>query len=120
MLAFADGRIENMYTYQSLEHVSDQIITECFNLAFSDYELPMHLTEEILRLIFTKSCVDKKYSFGAFCQDELVGFIFNSCSVQNGEKVVFDAGTGVVPTHRGKRVFSDLFEYAWEKLKKAG
>lgn len=37
-----------MYTYHSLEHVSDQIITECFNLAFSDYELPMHLTEEIL------------------------------------------------------------------------
>ena len=59
MLAFADGRIDNMYTYQSLEHVSDQIITECFNLAFSDYELPMYLTEEILRLIFTKSCVDK-------------------------------------------------------------
>lgn len=55
MLVFADGRIDNMYTYQSLEYVSDQIITECFNLAFSDYELPMHLTEEILHLILPRA-----------------------------------------------------------------
>ena len=66
------------------------------------------------------SAVELSLSYGAFCGDQPVGFILNACGMYNGQRVVFDAGTGVVPEHRGKKVFSRLFAYAEEQLRRCG
>ena len=60
---------------------------------------------------------DLSLSYGAFCGEEMVGFILNSSGKYKGQNVVFDAGTGVIPKHRGKKVFSALFDYTCQQLK---
>ena len=59
--------------------------------------------------VYKKCCIDKKEQH--WNNEQLVAFILNSSGIYKNESVVCDAGTGVVPEHRGKRVFSSLFEY---------
>ena len=109
-----------MYRFQSLQEVSLEQIAQCFNLAFSDYEQSISFTPESLKYYLTASAVDLSLSFGAFCGEEMVGFILNSAGVYNEESVVFDAGTGIVPEHRGKGVFSRLFTFTCRQLRSCG
>ena len=44
----------------------------------------------------------------------------NAFSVYNGERAVFDVATGVVPEHREKKVFTNLFSFAEGELRKQG
>ena len=92
-------------------------MAECFNLAFSDYEQPICFTPESLQYYLTASAVDLSLSFGAFCGERLVAFILNASGIYQNQRVVFDAGTGVIPEHRGKKVFSALFSYTVEQLR---
>ena len=105
-----------MYQYRSLQDVSMQQLADCFNLSFSDYEQPIHFTPESFRYYLTASAVDLSLSFGAFCDEQLVAIILNSSGIYNDQNVVFDAGTGVVPEHRGKKVFTALFEHTCQQL----
>ena len=109
-----------MYRFCALQDTGMEQMAECFNLAFSDYEQPICFTPESLKYYLTASAVDLSVSFGAFCGEQMVGFILNSRGIYNDQSVVFDAGTGVVPEHRGKKVFSELFEYTCEQLRNCG
>ena len=109
-----------MYQYQALQEVSMEQLAECFNLAFSDYEQTICFTPESLQYYLTASAVDLSLSFGAFCGEQMVAFILNAGGIYQEERAVFDAGTGVVPEHRGKKVFSALFEYTREQLRHCG
>lgn len=109
-----------MYTCKCLKDVSFAEIAECFNLAFSDYALPVRLSEEQLRAHFAASGAEMEVSCGAFCGGRMVGFIINACSVYNGGCAAFDVGTGVVPAHRHNGVFTDLFAFAKQDLLKRG
>lgn len=109
-----------MYRFSSLQETSLQQVAECFNSAFSDYEQPIHFTAESLKYYLTASAVDLSLSYGAFCGEQLVGIILNSGGIYNGEAVVFDAGTGIVPEHRGKKLFSALFDYTCQQLQARG
>lgn len=113
-----DRKDHYMYNYKSLNDISYKQIVECFNLAFSDYYVPIQLSEQELQSYLESSGIDKELSYGAFIDNEMVGFIFNSCDIYNNYKVVFDIGTGVVPAHRGKQVFTNLFRFAEQELKK--
>ena len=106
-----------MCQFRSLHEVSAQQLMECFNSAFSDYEQPIRFTPESLEHYLTASAVNLSLSFGAFYDEQLIAFILNSAGVYNNQRVVFDAGTGVVPEHRDKKVFSALFEYTIQQLK---
>ena len=106
-----------MYHFRALDKVSLQQLAECFNLAFSDYEQPIRFTPESLNHYLAASAVNLSLSFGAFYDEQLIAFILNSAGVYNNQSVVFDAGTGVVPEHRDKKVFSALFEYTIQQLK---
>lgn len=109
-----------MYHFRSLQNISMPRLAECFNSAFSDYEQPIRFTPESLQYYLTASAVDLSLSFGAFRDEQPVGFILNSGGVYMGQNVVFDAGTGVVPEHRGKGVFSGLFDYTCRQLRQQG
>ena len=109
-----------MYTYQRLASQSYTEITDCLNLAFSDYALPVQLSAEQVEAFFASSGADLRLSYGAFYDNRLIGFMVNACSVYNGERAVFDVATGVVPEHRGKKVFTNLFSFAEGELRKQG
>ena len=109
-----------MYHYQSLNEITMEQLAQCFNGAFSDYEQPINFTPESLRYYLTASTVDLSLSYGAFCGELPVGFILNSSGIYHGQPVVFDAGTGVLPEHRGKKVFSELFAYTSRQLQHRG
>ena len=57
---------ETMYQYKSLDKISLSEISQCMNLAFSDYAVPIHLTEAELSNLFWVSGVDRDLSYGAF------------------------------------------------------
>ena len=105
-----------MYQYQTLENTSYEQIAECFRAAFSDYYFSADLSAAQLQKRLEMSGVDLAQSYGAFQNGRLVGFLFNTRSVYNGQNAVFDAGTGVVPEHRGKQVFTRLFQFAEQQL----
>lgn len=107
-----------MYSYKSLKNISYVEIVKCFNLAFSDYYLPIKLTAQQLKTHFEMSGVDMNLSYGAFVENQMIGFIFNSSNIYNGQKSVFDAGTGVIPEYRGNKVFTNLFKFTEQELKK--
>ena len=109
-----------MYTFGPLNDVDLEQLTDCFNLAFSDYEQPIHLSTDYMRYYLTASAVDLSLSYGAFFDGALVALILNSSGVYKNQNVVFDAGTGVVPDHRSKKVFSALFDYTCQQLKSHG
>ena len=105
-----------MYHFQPLHETDMQQLMQCINSAFSDYEQPICFTPESLKHYLAASAVDLSLSFGAFCEEQPVAFILNSSGTYQNQNVVFDAGTGVVPDHRGKGVFSALFEYTCAQL----
>ena len=105
-----------MYNFRSLQETSLEQITQCFNSAFSDYEQSICFTPESFKYYLTASNVDLSLSYGAFCGEQLVGIILNSSGIYNSQDVVFDAGTGVIPEFRGKKVFSALFDYTCQQL----
>lgn len=107
-----------MYSYKSLNNISYHDITKSLNLAFSDYYLPIQLSENEVQTRFKMSGVNKELSYGAFLGNQMVGFIFNSCNIYNNHKAVFDVATGVIPEHRGNQVFTNLFKYAEKNLQK--
>lgn len=106
--------------YTVLKDVPHNEIMECINLAFSDYPIPIHLTKDTLKAFFQASDVDQSLSFCAYSEGVMVGFILNSSNLYQGQKVVFDAGTGVIPNFRGKGVFSSLYTFAEQELRKRG
>lgn len=106
-----------MYQFHPLTETSLAQLAECFNLAFSDYEQSIHFTPESFQYYLTASSVDLSLSFGAFLDGVLVGIILNSSGIYKGEPVVFDAGTGIIPAHRGKKVFTGLFHYTAQQLR---
>ena len=106
-----------MYQYKNLEECSFYEISECLNCAFSDYALPIHLSEPELSALFSASGIDRRLSFGAFFRGALVGFLLNSCGLYQGHRTAFDVATGVIPAHRGKQVFTNLFALAQQTLR---
>lgn len=98
-----------MYQYRNLEGIPLYDICQCLNCAFSDYALPIHLNEADLSSLFAASGIDKQLSFGAFSQGILVGVMLNSCGLYQGHQAAFDVAAGVIPSHRGNQIFSNLF-----------
>lgn len=109
-----------MYRFLSLQEISIKQLVSCLNSAFADYEQPICFTPESLEYYLTASAVDLSLSYGAFVNEQPIGIILNSTGVYHGEQVVFDAGTGIVPAHRGQKVFSMLFDFTVEQLHQRG
>jgi ribosomal protein S18 acetylase RimI-like enzyme len=109
-----------MYELRNLEKVSFEDITNTWNSAFSDYIVPVDMTPERIETYFLVSGVDKSQSFGAFYHGALVGLLINSVDTFRGRLAAYDAMTGIVPEHRGKGLFSQLFEHTRNSLRGNG
>ena len=100
-----------MITFQTLENISLPGITEVFNLAFSDYIVPLQVTEDQLIDKIKSDNIKLEYSVGAFENNKLVGFILHGYGLINGQKIIYNAGTGVIPANRGHRLTARMYEF---------
>lgn len=83
---------------------------ETFTEAFSDYVYPFALTETQFRNHLTLNGVDLDRTAGCFMDGRLVGFSLNGFGDWQGVPTVYDAGTGVIPSHRRRRVSESMFD----------
>jgi len=83
---------------------------ETFTAAFSDYVMPFALTETQFRNHIILTAVDLERTVGCIEDDKLIGFSLNGFGLWEGLETVYDAGTGVVPTHRRQGVSRQIFE----------
>lgn len=104
----------------TLEHESIQLITDTFNEAFRDYFIPLQLSTEQMEQKFRCEGIQLANSIGAFDGEKLVGFILHGVDVVAGENVIYNGGTGVIPSHRGHGITSKMYSFAVPFLKKQG
>nr|WP_177190075.1 GNAT family N-acetyltransferase [Allomuricauda taeanensis] len=64
--------------------------------------------------------VSYNLSYGAFYQGELVGFVLNAVDERQGFQTAFNACTGVLPKHRGKKIVKTIYEHAIPILRTHG
>lgn len=105
---------------KSLENTDFEVIMNCFLKAFSNHFVDFPDDINYFKNRWKLSKVDFSLSYGMFYKDELVGFILNAIDTRNGIRTAYNAGTGVVPKQRGKKITKTLYEHALPILKKEG
>lgn len=95
-------------------------IVACFNRAFADYIVPFQAEEGPMRRRWLSCRVDYGLSYGAFDQDELVGFMMTGIDRWNGRRTAYNSGTGVIPEYRGQKIVKQLYEKAIPSFRENG
>ena len=95
-------------------------ITNAFNEAFADYKIRFNLTEDAMATKIKSENIQLQYSPAAFDGEQLAGFILTATDIINNEKVVYNAGTGVLPAYRGRAIAKHLYQFLLPFLKQQG
>ncbi len=101
---------------QTLENTTLEKIAAVFNESFSDYIVPLSLTTGQLENKIKNDSIQLAFSAGAMEDDKLVGFILHGYDVVSNEKIIYNAGTGVIPSHRGKKLTRQLYDFIFPLL----
>ena len=109
-----------VYNFGTIENLTFADITNAWNLAFSDHIVPANMTPEKVKAYFKVTGVNREQSFGAVYKDKLIGLLINSIDHYNGRTAAYAAMAGIVPEHRGREIFSQLFTYTKKSLKSSG
>ncbi|WP_192823502.1 GNAT family N-acetyltransferase [Rufibacter sp. LB8] len=107
-------------TFAFAENYSTEQLCLLFNTAFSDYVVPMVLTEPVLAMKLTRDGTTLSASPLALVEEKPVGFILNSLGFWQGKKTAYNGGTGVVPTARGQALTRQLYQWSLPFLKAQG
>ncbi|MBV8328062.1 GNAT family N-acetyltransferase [Chryseobacterium sp.] len=97
--------------FKTLAHLNTEDILSVFNLSFSDYIVPFHLTKEQLISKISAEKIDLSLSAGAFEAGQLKGFILSAEKEENGKRIIYNAGTGVIPESRGKGLVRRMYDF---------
>lgn len=92
-----------------LNDESFEIAHRKFLESFSDYLVPFQLSEQQFRNHIRLNAVDLNRSIGCFDDGELVGLSLNGFGNWNNVPTVYDAGTGVIPSHRKRGISESMF-----------
>lgn len=106
-----------MITYRLLSESDFTSLYTCFLEAFSDYEVNMQMPPEQFAKRLARDRVRLEISAGAFDDERMIGFYINGLGEWQGKLTAYDAGTGVVPTHRKRGIGKDLFAFLIPRLK---
>jgi ribosomal protein S18 acetylase RimI-like enzyme len=97
---------------RSLAGVPFETMTEAFNDAFSDYDIPARYSTEYLTNLVTRRGYRPDLAVGAFDGDRLVGFVFNCLDRDEA----YNSGTGVVISHRRRGIGRELMQRSIDTL----
>ena len=100
----------------TLEAVPLSVLAAVFTQAFSDYPIPMQLSEQNLREQIVTSNIILADAAAMFDQDRLVAFIMIGISDSNGTTVAYNAGTGVIPEYRGRGLSQKMYNWLLPRL----
>ena len=106
--------------FKTLSGIQPKEILKTFNTAFSDYFVPLQLSEAQFtsKLIVDKTNFD--LSVGAFENGTLVGFILHGIDTVNNQLVGYNGGTGVIPKRRGYGLTRQMYRFILPLLKQQG
>lgn len=100
----------------TLDGVTTAEITGTFNAAFSDYVVPLMLSEADVGSKIQLENIVLPYSAGAFSDGKLVGFIL----IGTDGIVAYNAGTGVIPDWRGQNLTQKMYDFLLPLLAEKG
>jgi ribosomal protein S18 acetylase RimI-like enzyme len=101
---------------KTLDGVNIAEIAETFNAAFSDYLVPIQLSENDLRAKMQSENTVPAYSAGAFTDGKLIGFILIGIDGQ----IAYNGGTGVIPAFRGQNLTTKMYSFLLPLLAQKG
>jgi len=97
---------------KNLKGIPLEKIVDCLVIAFDGYFVKMPSDVGYWRTRYKGARVDWELSFGAFKEDQLVGFIINGVDFLDDKLTAFNTGTGVIPAFRGQQVVDRLYAFA--------
>lgn len=98
-----------IHDFRNLHNIPTPQLCDTFNVAFSDYIVPLHLTPSILEQKMQGENLQHNYSIGAFAGEELGGFILHAVDNLAHPTVLYNGGTGVIPTYRGQHLVQKMY-----------
>lgn len=98
-----------MIRFDTLENTPLPAICEAFNLAFSDYIVPIQLTLPLLEQKIQGENIQLSQSIGAFSGNLLSGLILHGADTWPGPQMLYNGGTGVIPAFRGRRLVQQMY-----------
>lgn len=104
----------------TLQNTPLPVIAKTFNESFADYNIPIRYSDKQFENKILSEGINLNYSPGAFINGKLAGFILNGIDIIRNVKQVFNAGTGVVPQHRGKFIVGELYDFILPVLAQLG
>ncbi|MCP1996428.1 GNAT family N-acetyltransferase [Flavobacterium sp. HSC-61S13] len=101
----------------TLENTDLQSIVSIINESFADYIIPLQLTAEQLEQKIAAENIQLNLSIGVVSAGKLVGFMLHAINHLEGNVVVYNAATGVVPEFRGKGIVANMYGVLLAKLR---
>ncbi|MER2996181.1 GNAT family N-acetyltransferase [Pontibacter populi] len=112
--------MESTYTFSYLTAQEMPELHQVFLKAFADYYVPIQLTEEQFKTKLKRESIDPAFCVAAFEATKMVGFILTGLGEFNGKPTAYNAGTGVLPEHRGHQLTRKMYAYLLPKLRQSG
>ncbi len=103
--------------FKTLSGIQPKEVLQTFNLAFSDYFVPLQLSEAQFTSKLIADKTDFSLSVGAFENGALVGFVLHGIDTVNDQRVGYNGGTGVIPKKRGFGLTRQMYGFILPLLK---
>lgn len=111
--------MKNDYTFSFLRPQDMPELHQTFLKAFADYLIPIQLSTEQFNAKVKREGVVPSFCVAAYKENEMVGFIITGLGEWKGQPTAYNAGTGVVPEHRGNQLTKRLYQFLLPKLKES-
>lgn len=105
--------------FKTLETTDKDIIRHALNLGFSDYSIPLQFNPEQWEQKIKAENIKWEWSVGAFDGDTLVGVMVHGEKKSPTSYIAYNAGTSVIPSHRGQKLTRKMYDFLIPRLKSA-
>lgn len=95
-------------------------VHQTFLKAFADYLVPIQLDAEQFKAKLRREGIEPGYCVAAYNRNRMIGFILTGLGEWQGKPTAYNAGTGVLPEHRGQQLTQQLYTFLLPKLRESG
>lgn len=97
-----------MLTYHTLENTDMKVLYDAFLICFEDYIVKFQLPYKDFVKMLERRGYNPTFSIGAFDNEKLIGFIFNSCRIWDDTLTIYDIGTAVQKEYRNQGITTSM------------